>query len=247
MTSSIPPLQDQAVILDRLTEYYFNWVDSHIEIVTALSWEMSFNDLRAAVIYLIEFWYLEKLETEKKNEFYVKITKKWIEYYEEIFSSSKEEKKVVKISFKEKIKEFTDNVNAVRTLVVSTAAVLAIFWITNNAIQWFVKWTTASILWSNDKKYEFEIDKNEAIKYLEEQFQDNWKIKCTKVSDFEVLCKIESAKLLPEESEELEDDKKENPWSASSYDRYKNIVTEIKEVKIFRDDTWNIKMEDMEN
>jgi len=230
MASSIPSIKDQSIILDRVTEYYFNWIDSHIEIMTALSWEISFNKLRSAVIYLVDFWYLEKLETSTGNEFYIKVTKKWIEYYEEIFSKKDE---VQETGFKEKINNITENINAVKTMAISAVALMAIFWASNDSIHSFIKSTSANIFWWKNIDNELFLNNNDAINYLEKKFKAEWQVECSKISDLEVACLIKN----PNSWKNIQ-------WKLVIKTNEKPLVNEI---KLFRNKDWEIKIKSIQD
>ena len=136
MTKSlIPSIENQAIILERLVGNYLSWIDSHVNLVLELTWEMSFNNIRKTVIYLNEYWYIESLETEKLNEIYVKVLKKWILYYEEMFEQKSEGKNVSPNKL---------DLNAVsgifknfKNIAVWIIALLALFWISSWSIEDF--------------------------------------------------------------------------------------------------------------
>ena len=180
----IPSLKTQSLVLDRLAEFYFSWVDNFIELMSEMTWEISFKELRAAVLYLIEFWYIKRSYTWKWNEFFVKITKKWIKYYEKIFTF--EEKIYIKPSFLDRIKKLSEWVNALKWIATWAVAIFTIFWISFHSE--IVKEFSVNIF--STEKNELIFTKKEAIKFLRNKFNNEWKIACTVKSKNEIICKI---------------------------------------------------------
>lgn len=181
----IPSIKDQALVLDRLAEFYFSWIDSFVELISEMTWEISFKKLRAVILYLVEFWYIQRSYTWKWNEFYVKITKKWIVYYEEIFSSENVNNEK-KLTFLEKIKKVSEWVGAVKWIATWVVAVFTILWV------WFhseiSNQFSAKILQTNEKN-EIVFTQKEAIRFLKNKFE-NVKFNCVFIQKNTFSCKV---------------------------------------------------------
>lgn len=180
----IPSVEDQALVLDRLAEFYFSWVDSFVELISEMTWEISFKELRSTILYLLEFWYVQRSYTWKWNEFFVKITKKWITYYEKIFES--EGKLEKKESFLDKIKRFSEWINAVKWIATWAVAVLTIFW-------WYFHqeiWNQFSADVFHESAVENNFSEKEAIEFLKNRFSKDLNFSCRKNKNNEFFCNI---------------------------------------------------------
>ena len=145
MANLIPSIKDQAIVLDRLVEYYLSGYTEPIELMSELTWEISFRRLRSVVLYLVEFWYIKRSYNWENNKFYVVITKQWISYYEKIFNRS--EKLEKEENFIDKIKRVAEWVNAVKWIATWIIAIFAIFWITFHSE--IVERFSAKIFWND--------------------------------------------------------------------------------------------------
>jgi len=237
----IPSKQNQALILDRLVECYFDWFKWNVNLVTELTWEINFSDLRASVIYLAEFWYLEKVDTWKWNEIYAKITTEWIKHYEEIFSPKKEVE--IEPTLKEKISKWTENLNTIKSFWISAMAVLTVFWVSNEMLNGTVKRVTANLLWieqvQNKPTSKIILDEKEAVKYIERQFKNADKIQCKKISKTEMLCRLTK---LDEKKEIVPKEAWVRIFNKETLDKERSILNQEIKVKVEKMPDWVIKM-----
>ncbi len=188
----IPSVKNQVLVLDRLAEFYFSWVDNFIELMSEMTWEISFRELRSTILYLYEFWYIKRSYTWKWNEFYVKITKKWISYYEKIFEPN--EKIKVKDSFLDKVKKLWEWVDALKWIATWAVAIFTIFWATfhSEISEEFSSRFSAKIF--QDQKNENEFTTKEAIRFLKNKFPRELRFSCKIKNENEVICEVENKK-----------------------------------------------------
>lgn len=198
LNTVIPSVKNQILVLDRLAEFYFSWVDNFIELMSEMTWEISFKELRSTILYLTEFWYIQRSYTWKWNEFFVKITKKWITYYEKVFEPN--EKLHVKDSFLNKIKKFWEWINVIKWIATWVVAIFTIFWVT---FHWEIKKQfSAKIILDNSQIQENEIKiqftKIEAINFLKRRFSRDLEFSCKIKKENEIVCEVENQKIIPE-------------------------------------------------
>jgi len=186
----IPSVENQTLVLDRLAEFYFSWVDSFVELMSEMTWEISFKELRSTILYLLEFWYIQRSYTWKWNEFFVKITKKWITYYEKIFQP--EEKLQVKDSFLNKIRKLSEGIDAVKWIATWAVAIFTIFWVSFHSE---ISKEFSAKIFSNEKT-EIHFTEKEAINFLKNRFSKDLKFSCNLVKLNEIICEIKNQKLM---------------------------------------------------
>lgn len=215
----IPSVKNQTLVLDRLAEFYFSWVDSFVELMSEMTWEISFKELRSTILYLVEFWYIQRSYTWKWNEFFVKITKKWITYYEKIFQP--EENLHIKDSFLDKIKKIWEWIDAVKWIATWAVAVLTIFWISFHSE--ISEQFSASIISNN--QIEIQFTEKEAIAFLKKKFSDDLQFSCKSKNINEIICEIKNQKNYLEDLH----------WTIE----IKKIIPE-KRIILKKDDNWNI-------
>jgi len=180
----IPSVENQTLVLDRLAEFYFSWVDSFVELMSEMTWEISFKELRSTILYLVEFWYIQRSYTWKWNEFFVKITKKWITYYEKVFQP--EEKLHIKDSFLDKIKKLSEWIDSVKWIATWAVAIFTIFWVSFHSE--ISDKFSANVFHENEAKIDF--TKEEAIKFLKKKFPKSVYVSCKSKTSLEMICNI---------------------------------------------------------
>jgi len=210
----IPSIKNQTLVLDRLAEFYFSWINTDIELMSEMTWEISFVDLRSTILYLVEFWYIQRFYSWKTNEFHVRITKKWILHYEKIFQP---EKKIhIKNSFLQKIKNFWEWIDAIKWIATWAVAIFTIFWISFYEQIWnnFSANISQEQLWNNWININF--TEVEAIQFLKNKMWQEFNFSC-EIKESEAICKIvkdgknnlntQSVKLYKEEEKTILDKK----------------------------------------
>jgi len=184
----IPSVENQTLVLDRLAEFYFSWVDSFVELMSEMTWEISFKELRSTILYLLEFWYIQRSYTWKWNEFFVKITKKWITYYEKVFSP--DEDLHIKDSFLDKIKKLSEWINSVKWIATWVVAIFTIFWVSFHSE--ISDKFSANVFHENEVKIDF--TKEEAVDFLKNRFSKDLEFSCNLVKLNEIICEIKKQK-----------------------------------------------------
>ncbi len=135
--SLIPSVKKQALVLEKLINNFFSWIDSHVELMLELAGELDFKEIKSTAIYLDQYWYIDLLETGKLNEIYAKVSKQWIAYYEEMFKDKHYNKLPAKTSVKlENIASVFKNFKSITVWII---AILTLFWISSWTIEDFFK------------------------------------------------------------------------------------------------------------
>jgi preprotein translocase subunit SecY len=107
-------IEIQAIILDRLMEYLEKG-KKEINLLEELNGELSFAEIRSGVNLLSSLDYIIYNEKIPLNQgFFVKITKKGIVYYQDIF-----EPKIKPKSFIDLLKDFKNSLEYSKTILIS--------------------------------------------------------------------------------------------------------------------------------
>ena len=225
----IPSVKNQTLVLDRLAEFYFSWISSAVELMSEMTWEISFKELRSTILYLVEFWYIQRSYTWKWNEFYVKITKKWISHYEKIFQP--EQNLHVKDSFLDKIKNLSEGINSIKWIATWAVAVFTIFWVSFHEEIW--NNFSANVFKEQVQEHwtwvKVNFTEREAIRFLKNKIWRHYNFSCV-IKNTEAVCKI------------VQDVRFNNEIKDFNFSQEKEKIISNKEMILEKMEDWGIKM-----
>lgn len=233
MENPTPSIENQIIILDRLTEFHLKWIQTHIELLSVVEWEdISLDNSNLTADFLIEKWFLEILE-KSGGSLYIKITKEWMKYYEEIFSKKHNTNWWWLNSIKKWLFNFVKWSNTKKIIGASVAWFLLFFIGSNNEIGDKIGW---NIFRANIWNTEVVLNEKDSLAFLRESFDEKFDIKCSHILSNEVSCTIEDIKI-------WEKNNGKESFLPELYEKeFIDELVMINEMILFRNKEWEIEI-----